>query len=57
MNEERIQQVMEIEKQAQEIHDGALREAEQLIKQRPIRDANLIEKAQVECPGRGRDRL
>jgi hypothetical protein len=30
MNEKHVQQVMEIEKQAQEIHDIALREAQQL---------------------------
>ncbi len=30
MNEKHVQQVLEIEKQAQEIHDAAVREAQQL---------------------------
>jgi len=33
MDEKRVEQVLEIEKQAQDIHDNALREAEQLLKQ------------------------
>jgi vacuolar-type H+-ATPase subunit H len=47
MNEERIQQVMEIEKQAQEIHDAAVREAEQLLKQTDQETQTIIEKAQT----------
>ena len=49
MNEERIQQVLEIEKQAQEIHDGAIREAEQLLKQVDQEAQGLIEKAQIDA--------
>jgi F0F1-type ATP synthase membrane subunit b/b' len=45
MNEERIQQVLEIEKRAQEIHEDAKREAEQLLKQV---DRRLVESAQAE---------
>ncbi len=32
MDEKRIEQVLEIEKVAQEVHDNALREAEQMVK-------------------------
>ena len=49
MNEERIQQVLEIEKQALEIHDGAKREAEQLLKQVDQEAQALIEKAQKDA--------
>jgi F0F1-type ATP synthase membrane subunit b/b' len=49
MRDDRIQQVLEIEKQAQEIHEAAIREAEQLIKQADQEAQNLIEKAHADA--------
>ena len=48
MNEQRIQQVLEIEKQAQVIHDAAIRDAEQLQKQAEQEAQTLIEKARTD---------
>ena len=44
MNDERVQQVLQIEKQAQEIADSAIREAEQLLIQAEQEAEALIEK-------------
>ena len=49
MKEDRIQQVLEIEKQAREIHATAVREAEQLIKQADQEAQELIERANSEA--------
>ncbi len=45
MNENRIQQVLEIEKQAQEIHETAIREAQQLPILAEQESQAVIEKA------------
>jgi vacuolar-type H+-ATPase subunit H len=47
MNEDRIRQVVEIEKQAQEIHDVAIRDAQQLPILAEQEAQALIEKARV----------
>jgi len=49
MNEKHIEQVLEIEKQAQEIHDGAVKEAQQLPVQAEQEAQALIEKAKVDA--------
>lgn len=49
MNEEHIQQVLEIEKQANAIHDNAIREAEQFVKQADQEAQTLIQNAQVDA--------
>ncbi len=49
MNEKLIGQVLEIEKQAQEIHDAAVREAEQLPAQADKEAQELIEKARADA--------
>jgi cell division septum initiation protein DivIVA len=49
MNEKHIQQVLEIEKQAQEIHEVALREAQQLPIQAEQEAQALIAKAKAEA--------
>jgi vacuolar-type H+-ATPase subunit H len=49
MKEDRIQQVLEIENQAREIHEAAVREAEQLIKQADQEAQDLIEKANTDA--------
>ncbi len=49
MNENRIQQVLMIEKEAQEISDAAMREAEQLPLQAEQETQALIEKARNEA--------
>ena len=49
MNENRIQQVLEIEKQAQEVHEQAMREAQQLPQQAEQEGQALIEKARAEA--------
>ncbi|HUH97564.1 MAG TPA: hypothetical protein VLZ89_09415 [Anaerolineales bacterium] len=49
MNEKHIQQVLEIEKQAQEIHESALREAQQLPVQAEQEAQALIERARLEA--------
>jgi vacuolar-type H+-ATPase subunit H len=45
MNEKHIEQVLEIEKQAQEIHDAAVREAQQLPVKAEQEAQALVEKA------------
>ena len=54
MNEQRIQQVLEIEKQAQEIHQAALRDAEELQKQAEQEAQTLIEKTRAEAQDEAR---
>jgi cell division septum initiation protein DivIVA len=49
MNEKLIDQVLQIEKQAQEIHEAARREAEQLPLQAEKEAQALIEKARAEA--------
>ena len=49
MNEKHIKQVLEIEKQAQEILDGAVKEAQQLPVQAEQEAQALIEKAKVDA--------
>jgi vacuolar-type H+-ATPase subunit H len=47
MNDERVQQVLQIEKQAQEIFDSATRDAEQLLIQAEQEAETLIEKTRT----------
>lgn len=54
MNEKHIQQVLEIEKQAQGIHDAALKEAQQLPVQAEQEAQALIEKAKVDAQAEAR---
>jgi vacuolar-type H+-ATPase subunit H len=49
MDEKRIEQVLEIENQAKDVHESALREAEQLIMQAERDSQALIEKAKAEA--------
>ena len=49
MNEQRIQQILEIEKQAQTIHDAAIHDAEQLQKQAEQEAQTFLEKARAEA--------
>ena len=49
MNEKHIEQVLEIEKQAQEIHEAAVREAQQLPIQAGQESQSLIEKAKTDA--------
>jgi len=49
MNEDRIQQVLMIEKEAQEISDAALREAEQLPLQAEQEAQTILDKARAEA--------
>lgn len=49
MDERRIEQVLEIENQAQAIHEAALREAEQLPKQAEKEAQALLEKGRQEA--------
>ena len=49
MNEKHIQQVLEIEKQAQEIHDAAVKEAQQLPVKAEQEAQALAEKIQAEA--------
>ena len=49
MNENRIQQVLEIEKQAQEMHETALRDAQQLPILADQESQLMLEKARVEA--------
>ena len=55
MNENRIQQVLEIEKQAQEIHEAAMREAQQLPVMAEQEAQELIEKVRSEAQQRARE--
>jgi len=49
MNEKYIQQVLEIEKQAQEIHEAAAREAQRLPVKAEQDAQSIMEKAQAEA--------
>lgn len=49
MNENRIQQVLDIEKQAQEIHDIAVHDAQQLPILADQEAQSILEKARVEA--------
>ncbi|HXF85359.1 MAG TPA: hypothetical protein VNK49_08220 [Anaerolineales bacterium] len=49
MNEKHIQQVLEIEKRAQEIYDAAVREAQQLPLAAEQEAQALVEKARLEA--------
>jgi vacuolar-type H+-ATPase subunit H len=49
MNENRIRQVLEIEKQAQAVYESAVREAEQLPARTEREATALIEKAQADA--------
>ena len=49
MNEQHIRQVLEIEKQAQAIHEAAVHDAEQLQKQTEQETQALIETAKAEA--------
>ena len=49
MDEKRIQEVLQIEKQAQEIYEAALREAEQLPVLASQESQSLIEKTRIEA--------
>jgi V/A-type H+-transporting ATPase subunit G/H len=49
MSENRIQQVLEIEKQAQQMHDTALAEAQQLPVQAEKEAQAILEKARAEA--------
>ena len=55
MNEKHIQQVLEIEKQAQEIHDAAVKDAQQLPVTAEQEAQALIEKAQAEAHKEARE--
>ena len=55
MNEKHIQQVLEIEKQAQEIHEAAVKEAQQLPVLAEQEAQALIEKAQAEAQQQARE--
>ncbi len=55
MNEKHIQQVLEIEKQAQEIHESAMKEAQQLPVIAEQEAQALIEKARAEAQQKARE--
>jgi hypothetical protein len=55
VNEKHIQQVLEIEKRAQEIHEAAMKEAQQLPVIAEQEAQALIEKAQAEAHQEARD--
>ena len=55
MNENHIQQVVEIEKQAQEIHESAMKEAQQLPVIAEQEAQALIEKARAEAQQKARE--
>jgi vacuolar-type H+-ATPase subunit H len=57
MNENRIQQVVEIEKQAQEIHETAIRDAQQLPVLADQEAQGIIEKARAEAQEEARQLL
>ncbi len=57
MNEKHIQQVLEIEKQAQEIHEAAVKEAQQLPIQAEQEAQALIAKAKAEAHEEARKML
>ncbi|NOT05337.1 MAG: hypothetical protein HOP27_12130 [Anaerolineales bacterium] len=49
MNENRIQQVLDIEKKAQEMHEVALRDAQQLPISADLESREILEKARAEA--------
>lgn len=49
MNENRIQQVLDIEKQAQEIHEAALRDAQQIPVSADLESQAVLEKGRIEA--------
>ena len=55
MNEKHIQQVLQIEKQAQEIHDAAVKEAQRLPVIAEQEAQALIEKARAEAQQQARE--
>ena len=55
MNEKHIQQVLNIEKQAQELHDAAMKEAQQLPVLAEQEGQALIEKARAEAQQKARE--
>ena len=55
MNENRIQQVLEIEKQAQEMHEAALRAASQLPISADQESQQIIEKARADAQEEARN--
>ena len=55
MDEKHIQQVLEIEKQAQEIHETAMKEAQQLPVTAEQEAQALIEKARTEAEQKARE--
>jgi cell division septum initiation protein DivIVA len=57
LNEKHIQQVLDIEKQAQEIHDAALKEAQQLPVLAEQEAQALVEKAQAEAQQKAREMM
>ena len=54
MNEKKIQQVLEIEKQAQAKHDKAVAEAEQIPVQADLEAQALLEKARADAQAEAR---
>lgn len=57
MNEKQIQKVIEIERRAQEIHDAAMKEAQQLPVIAEQEAQALIEKAKAEAEQEAREML
>ena len=57
MNEKHIQQVLDIEKQAQEIHEAAMKEAQQLPVIAEQESQALIEKAKAEAQQKAREMI
>lgn len=57
MNEQRIKQVLEIEQQAQAVHEAALNEAKQLPNQAEQEAQMIIEKARADAEAQARDML
>jgi vacuolar-type H+-ATPase subunit H len=57
VNEKQIQQVIEIEKRAQELHDAAVKEAQQLPVIAEQEAQGLIEKAKAEAEQEAREML
>lgn len=55
MNDKHIQQVLDIEKQAQEIHDAAMKEAQQLPVTAEQEAQALIEKARADAQQKARE--
>jgi cell division septum initiation protein DivIVA len=55
MNEKHIQQVLDIEKRAQEIHEAAMKEAQQLPVVAEQEAQALIEKAKAEAQQKARE--